>query len=92
MKSTKSAITGLTANEEKFTELLAKGYDNVTCYTEVFGVGTCSRTTLVKKAYNIAKKHFPELQLDKPGENIDFPNGSMFWFRPEAMRLLIMTQ
>ena len=49
-----------------------------------WGSEVCSQ-----KNFSIAKKHFPELPLNDPGENIDFPNGSMFWFRPAAMRFLI---
>ncbi len=57
MKSTKSAITGLTTNEEAFAENLAKGYDNTVSYAKVFGVGKCTRKTLVEKALKMAKKH-----------------------------------
>jgi len=56
MKSRKSVITGLTANEEAFAELLAKGYDSYTAHCTVFGVGTAKRKSKVEMATRLAKK------------------------------------
>ena len=57
MKSTRSAITGLTVNEENFAQYLAKGYDNPTAYTKAFGAQTCTRKSLMEKALRLAKKN-----------------------------------
>ena len=57
MKSTKSAITGLTLKKEHFAQYLAKGYDNPTAYTKAFGAQTCSRTVLCAKALKVATSH-----------------------------------
>ena len=57
MKSTKSAITGLTLKREHFAQYLAKGYDNPTAYVKAFGAQTCSRTVLCAKALKIASSH-----------------------------------
>lgn len=56
MKSSKSAITGLTTNEEAFTQLLAKGQDSYTSHCTVFGVGTAKRKSKVEMATRLAKK------------------------------------
>ena len=38
--------------------------------------------------FSYAKKYFPEIELGNSDEDISFPNGSMFWFRPGALNLL----
>lgn len=56
MKSSKSAITGLTTNEEAFAQLLAKGHNSYTSHCTVFGVGTAKRKSKVEMATRLAKK------------------------------------
>ncbi len=45
-----------------------------------------------QKNYSIAKSFFPELQLDENNGSLMFPNGSMFWFRPETLGLLVQKE
>ena len=56
-KSAKSAITGLTVNQENFAQNLAKGYDNPTSYCMAFGNQKCSRKVLMEKSLKLAKSH-----------------------------------
>lgn len=57
MKSTKSAINGLTIQKEAFAQELVKGYDNPTAYCLAFGNQTCSRKVLMEKSLKLAKSH-----------------------------------
>jgi O-antigen biosynthesis protein len=45
-----------------------------------------------KKNHTSAVEHFPELQLGNFDQNISFPVGSMFWFRPETLNLLVQKE
>lgn len=53
----RSAITGLTANEEVFTQLLVDGLKNTPAYIESHGVGKASKKTITEKASRLAGKY-----------------------------------
>ncbi len=44
---------------------------------------------IAKKNYFLAETYFPEMQLNELPTDFIYPAGSMFWFRPEALKLLI---
>lgn len=41
------------------------------------------------KNFRVASRYFSELNLEEFGQDFAFPLGSMFWFRPKALELII---
>lgn len=56
-KMKRSAITGLTAKEEVFVQLLVDGLKNKQAYIESHGVGNASEKTITEKASRLAAKY-----------------------------------
>jgi len=56
-KSKKSAITGLTVNEENFSQGLADGMTNYDAYVDKIGVGKASEKTIRERASRLANKY-----------------------------------
>ena len=56
-KMKRSAITGLTAKEERFVQLLVDGLKNTEAYIESHGVGNATKKTITEKASRLAARY-----------------------------------